>query len=262
MKSYLEVGRLMLACQSSHMREGRNGDVISIGPLVLAESCAKEQLPIVTTKKLHLKSVIAELVWMLSGSTNIHDLDATIWDEWADEDGELGPVYGAQWRNFGGSGVDQILQVQESLRNDPYSRRHIVSAWNPADLDKMALPPCHMMHQYWVSPDGQLDLVMYQRSADWFLGVPFNVAFYSIMLHLMAFTTGHVPGKLSIVIGDAHLYANHIDQMSEQITREPLSSPTIALVNDPPDCITKFRPEHIEIRGYEHHPAIHGEVSP
>lgn len=217
--------------------------------------------PLITTKKVHFKSVVAELLWMLSGSTNINDLDASIWNEWADEDGSLGPVYGAQWRMWGETLIDQIANVVDSIRNDPMSRRHIVTAWNPADLDAMALPPCHMMFQFYVQ-DGKLSCMLYQRSADLFLGVPFNIASYALLTHIVANLCGLGVGEFIHTIGDAHIYLNHVDQVREQLSRAPLPFPELEL--DLPEGIQypwEVKPEHIKLHDYMSYPAIKGEVA-
>ena len=195
-----------------------------------------EGFPVLTTKKLHLKSIIGELLWFLRGDTNVRWLQErgiTIWDEWADENGDLGPVYGYQWRSWptpDGRHVDQIANVIESIRSNPDSRRHIVSAWNVADVDSMALPPCHTMFQFYVTParDGQpakLSCQLYQRSADIFLGVPFNIASYALLTMMVAQVCDLEPGEFIHTLGDAHLYSNHVEQAREQLTREPLPSP-------------------------------------
>jgi thymidylate synthase len=221
-------------------------------------------LPVVTTKKVHLKSVIAELLWFLAGETNARQLNArgaTIWDEWADADGELGPVYGRQWRAWPTpeGPVDQLAGVVEALRSDPYSRRHIVSAWNVADLPRMALPPCHLLFQFHVAK-GRLSCQVYQRSADAFLGVPFNIASYAILTHLVAHATDLAPGELVHTLGDAHLYLNHLEQARLQLSREPRPLPKIALPGAPRD-IFAVRAENISIEGYDPHPAIRAPVA-
>ena len=190
----------------------------------------RNDFPMMTTKKLHLRSILHELLWFLKGSTNIKyltDNKVTIWNEWAREDGELGPVYGYQWRSWpkpDGSHIDQIRQVVESIRNNPDSRRHIVSAWNVGDLDKMALPPCHLLFQFYVA-NGELSCQMYQRSCDIFLGVPFNIASYALLTRMMAQVTGLKPGEFAHTLGDAHIYRNHLDHVKLQLTRQPRSLP-------------------------------------
>lgn len=221
-------------------------------------------LPVVTTKRVHLKSVIAELLWFVAGETNARRLNergATIWDEWADADGELGPVYGRQWRAWPTERgpVDQLARVVEGLKSDPASRRHIVSAWNVGDLDKMALPPCHLLFQFHVAA-GRLSCQVYQRSADVFLGVPFNIASYAILTHMVAHATGLEPGDLVHTLGDAHLYLNHLEQAELQLTREPRPLPTLSLEGAPRDLFA-IAAEHIVISGYDPHPAIKAPVA-
>src|SRR5476651_1275575 len=190
--------------------------------------------PLVTTKKLHLKSIIHELLWFLAGDTNVkylRDHGVTIWDDWADERGDLGPVYGRQWRSWparDGGAIDQIADVVDAIRRNPDSRRLIVTAWNPADVDRMALPPCHCLFQFFVA-DGKLSCQLYQRSADVFLGVPFNIASYALLTMMVAKVTGLEPGEFVHTLGDAHLYLNHLDQAREQLTREPLPLPTLEI---------------------------------
>ena len=218
-----------------------------------------EGFPLLTTKKVHFKSVVAELLWFLSGSTNTKDLDSTIWDEWADKDGDLGPIYGSQWRTWGGRGLDQIEALVQSLSNSPDSRRHIVSAWNVADIPEMALPPCHIMFQCYVHPDGRLDLQVYQRSADAFLGVPFNIASYALLTHLLAAQTGLTPGRLIWVGGDCHIYDNHRAQVATQLARGSRPLPTLQLAHA--GSLFEYGPQHIHLEGYNPHPAIAGEVA-
>src|SRR5213595_2268111 len=194
----------------------------------------EKDFPLLTTKKLHTKSILYELLWFLRGDTNVKWLQergVSIWDEWADEGGELGPVYGYQWRHWrtpDGREIDQIAQVIQNLRSRPDSRRHLVSAWNPADVDKMALPPCHALFQFWVA-DGRISCQMYQRSADLFLGVPFNIASYSLLTLMVAQVTNLQPGDFILTLGDAHLYLNHLEQAREQLSREPRPLPTMKL---------------------------------
>ena len=228
-------------------------------------------LPVVTTKRVHLKSVVAELLWFIAGETNARQLNergATIWDEWADADGELGPVYGRQWRAWPSAKgpVDQLGGVIEALKSDPASRRHIVSAWNVSQLDEMALPPCHLLFQFHVAPQaagpGRLSCQVYQRSADLFLGVPFNIASYAILVHMVAHATGLVPGDLIHTLGDAHIYLNHIDQVREQLTREPRAWPTLDLSHAPRDVFAITADDiHAGISGYDPHPAIRAPVA-
>ena len=225
----------------------------------------EEGFPLLTTKKLHLKSIIYELIWFLKGETNIQFLkenSVRIWDEWADREGELGPVYGHQWRswtNDEGRSIDQISQVIEAIRKTPESRRLIVSAWNVGDLDKMALPPCHVLFQFYVSGD-RLSCQLYQRSADIFLGVPFNIASYSLLLMMMAQVTGLKPFEFIHTLGDAHIYLNHIDQVKLQLTREPRQLPHMKINTSVKD-ILEFKYEDFELSGYDPHPHIRGEIS-
>ena len=221
--------------------------------------------PLVTTKKCHLRSILHELLWFLQGDTNIKYLKengVSIWDEWADENGNLGPVYGHQWRNWpkpDGGAIDQISEVVKTLKTNPDSRRIIVSAWNVADLDKMALAPCHAFFQFYVA-DGKLSCQLYQRSADIFLGVPFNIASYALLTLMMAQVTGLKPGDFVHTLGDAHLYLNHLDQTREQLSREPRPLPTMALNPEVKD-IFAFRFEDFTLSGYDPHPAIKAPVA-
>jgi thymidylate synthase len=224
-----------------------------------------EGFPLLTTKKLHTKSIVAELIWFLRGDTNVKWLQeqgVSIWDEWADSAGDLGPVYGKQWRSWAtpdGRVIDQIAMVVESLKTMPYSRRHIVSAWNPADVDHMALPPCHCLFQFYVA-DGKLSCQLYQRSADVFLGVPFNIASYALLTHMMAQVTGLAVGEFVHTFGDAHLYSNHIEQAREQLARKPLSLPTINLNGAKRDLFA-FSPEDVSFVGYRAHPSIKAPIA-
>jgi len=224
-----------------------------------------EGFPLVTTKKLHLRSIIHELLWFLRGDTNIrylHDNGVTIWDEWADENGDLGPIYGYQWRSWpapDGRHIDQISQVVEQLRTNPDSRRIIVSAWNVGQLDEMALPPCHALFQFYVA-NGRLSCQLYQRSADIFLGVPFNIASYALLTMMMAQVTGLQPGEFIHTLGDAHLYLNHLEQADEQLSRTPYPLPVMKLNPEVRD-IFAFRYEDFELVGYEAHPHIKAPVA-
>ena len=221
--------------------------------------------PLLTTKKLHLKSIIHELLWFLSGDTNVkylQDNGVRIWNEWADENGELGPVYGHQWRSwpdYTGGTIDQIAQVVDLIKNQPDSRRMLVSAWNPAEVDQMALPPCHCLFQFYVA-DGKLSLQLYQRSADTFLGVPFNIASYALLLQMMAQVTGLGCGDFIHTTGDTHLYLNHIEQAQLQLTREPRPLPHMKINPDVKD-IFSFRYEDFELEDYDPHPHIKATVS-
>ncbi len=224
-----------------------------------------EGFPLMTTKKLHVKSIIHELLWFLKGDTNIrylNDNGVRIWNEWADRQGNLGPVYGYQWRSWpapDGKHVDQVAAVVDSIRNNPDSRRHIVSAWNVGELDKMALPPCHILFQYYVA-DGRLSCQLYQRSADIFLGVPFNIASYSFLLMMMAQVTGLEPGEFIHTLGDAHIYLNHMDQVKLQLSRKPRPLPAVKLNRGVSD-ISGFRFEDFTIENYNPHPHIRGAIS-
>ena len=230
----------------------------------------REGFPLVTTKKIHTRSVFAELLWFLRGDTNVkwlQDRGVTIWDEWADADGDLGPVYGYQWRSWptpDGGHVDQVAQLVENLRRDPDSRRHIVSAWNVADIPQMALAPCHAFFQFYVAPSdsgpGRLSCQLYQRSADVFLGVPFNIASYALLTHMIAQVTDLEVGDFVHTLGDAHLYTNHLDQARLQLTRDPRPLPTLVL--DPTvRALDDFDLEHIAVEGYDPHPGIKAPIA-
>jgi thymidylate synthase len=225
----------------------------------------EQGFPLVTTKKCHLRSIIHELLWFLKGETNIAYLKenkVSIWDEWADENGELGPVYGYQWRSWptpDGRHIDQIQRVLDDLKNNPDSRRIIVSAWNVADLDKMALAPCHAFFQFYVA-DGKLSCQLYQRSADLFLGVPFNIASYALLTMMMAQVTGLKPGDFVHTLGDAHIYLNHFDQVNEQLTRDPRPLPVMKLNPDVKDLFA-FKFEDFVLEGYDPHPSIKAPVA-
>ena len=221
--------------------------------------------PLVTTKKLHLKSIVHELLWFLAGDTNVKYLrehGVTIWDEWADANGELGPVYGKQWRSWpaqDGDTIDQIKEVISEIRTNPSSRRLIVSAWNPADLPKMALAPCHCLFQFWVG-NGRLSCQLYQRSGDVFLGVPFNIASYALLTQMVAQVTGLAPGEFVHTLGDAHLYLNHLEQARLQLTRKPRALPSLKL-NPAIKDLFAFRYADIAIEGYDPHPAIAAKIA-
>jgi thymidylate synthase len=224
-----------------------------------------EGFPLVTTKKVHLKSVIHELLWFLAGSTNVAYLKengVSIWDEWADANGELGPIYGYQWRSWpapNGEHIDQVSQVLEQIRNTPDSRRMIVSAWNVADVPKMKLPPCHAMFQFYVA-DGKLSCQLYQRSADIFLGVPFNIASYALLTHMMAQQAGLEVGDFVWTGGDCHLYSNHMEQVDLQLSRAPMALPRL-VIKRKPDSLFDYKFEDFEVAGYEPHPGIKAPVA-
>lgn len=221
--------------------------------------------PLLTTKKLHFKSIAYELLWFIRGDTNIkflNDNGVRIWDEWADAEGNLGPIYGYQWRSWSapdGRKIDQLMNVIESIKKNPDSRRHIVSAWNVGDLDQMALPPCHVLFQFYVA-EGKLSCQLYQRSCDIFLGVPFNIASYALLTMMVAHVTGLAPGEFIHTLGDAHIYLNHIEQVKLQLTRQPYPLPEVRLNRDVRD-IRDFRYEDIELVNYVAHPHIKGEIS-
>lgn len=225
----------------------------------------KEGFPLLTTKKLHLKSIIHELLWFISGDTNtryLNDNGVKIWSEWADKDGNLGPVYGCQWRSWpagGGKKIDQLLNVISAIKKSPDSRRHIVSAWNVGELNKMALPPCHIMFQFYVA-EGRLSCQLYQRSADIFLGVPFNIASYSLLTLMIAQATGLRQGDFVHTLGDAHIYLNHLDQVKLQLTREPYQLPKM-VINPAVTDILKFRYDDFALTDYVAHPHIKGDIS-
>ena len=261
--------RQYLALLSDIMTHGvRRNDRTGTGTLSLFGRQMRFDLaagfPLLTTKTVHFRSVVLELIWFLGGHTNVRWLQergCTIWDEWADETGELGPVYGRQWRSWAtpdGRSIDQMARVVASIRSNPDSRRHLVSAWNPADVDDMALPPCHCLFQFHVA-GGRLSCQLYQRSADVFLGVPFNIASYASLTHMVAKVTGLEPGEFIHTLGDAHLYVNHLDQAARQLAREPYALPTLRLA-DRADLFA-FAPEDISVEGYKAHPAIRAPIA-
>ena len=263
MKQYLDLIRHVL--DNGAPKDDRTGTgTISVFGYQMRFALS-EGFPLLTTKKLHLKSIIHELIWILAGDTNVGYLQENqvrIWNEWADEDGELGPVYGAQWRSWQGANgktVDQISQVVESIKTNPNSRRHIVTAWNPADVEKMALPPCHMMFQFYVV-DGKLSCQLYQRSADIFLGVPFNIASYALLTMMMAQVCGLEAGDFVHTFGDAHLYNDHLEQARLQISRKPFDLPEMR-INPEVKSIFDFKYEDFELTGYQAHPHIKAKVS-
>lgn len=263
MKAYLDLLRYTL--ENGVCKKDRTGTgTISIFGYQYRVDL-QQGFPLLTTKKVHLKSIIYELLWFLKGSTNIQYLKengVTIWDEWADSNGELGPIYGYQWRNWptpDGRHIDQITQLVDSLKNNPDSRRHIVSAWNVGQIDQMALPPCHILFQFYVA-NGKLSCQLYQRSADLFLGVPFNLASYSLLTMMLAQVTGYQPGEFIHTFGDAHIYLNHLEQVKTQLSREPRPLPKMKL-NPNITSIFDFTYSDFELINYNPHPPIRGEVS-
>jgi len=263
MKQYLDLCRRVLS--EGVRKEDRTGTgTISVFGHQMRFNL-EEGFPLLTTKKLHLKSIIYELLWFLRGDTNVRYLQehgVRIWNEWADENGELGPVYGHQWRSwpdYDGGRIDQIADLVEQIKKNPDSRRLIVSAWNVAEVNKMALPPCHTLFQFYVA-DGRLSLQLYQRSADIFLGVPFNIASYALLLQMMAQVTGLRAGDFVHTFGDAHIYLNHIEQVKLQLTREPRPLPQM-LLNPEVKDLFGFQYEDFELRGYDPHPHIAGVVA-
>ncbi|BAK78037.1 thymidylate synthase [Pseudogulbenkiania sp. NH8B] len=263
MKQYLDLMRHVR--EHGHYKSDRTGTgTLSVFGYQMRFDLA-DGFPLLTTKKLHLKSIVHELLWFLSGDTNIRYLKengVSIWDEWADENGNLGPVYGYQWRSWpapDGRHVDQIANVVEMIRKNPDSRRLIVSAWNPALVDEMALPPCHALFQFYVA-DGRLSCQLYQRSADIFLGVPFNIASYALLTMMMAQVCGLKPGEFVHTLGDAHLYSNHLEQADEQLAREPRSLPVMK-INPAVTDLFAFRFEDFELEGYDPMPHIKAKVA-
>jgi thymidylate synthase len=263
MKTYLDLLRHVRA--HGTRKDDRTGTgTLSVFGAQMRFDLAKG-FPLVTTKKIHLKSVIYELLWFLQGSTNarwLQERGVTIWDEWADAQGELGPIYGYQWRSWpapDGRHIDQVSEVLRQIRANPDSRRLIVSAWNVADIPRMALAPCHAMFQFYVA-DGKLSCQMYQRSADMFLGVPFNIASYALLSMMVAQVTGLAPGEFVHTLGDAHLYLNHLEQADEQLSRAPRALPVMKLNPDVRDLFA-FRYEDFTLEGYDPHPAIRAPIA-
>jgi len=263
MRQYLDLMRHVR--DHGHRKEDRTGTgTLSLFGYQMRFDLA-HGFPLVTTKKLHLRSVIHELLWFLRGDTNIqylHDNGVTIWDEWADTNGDLGPVYGKQWRSWpaaGGRGIDQISQLVEQIRTNPDSRRLLVSAWNPGDIDQMALPPCHCLFQFYVA-GGRLSCQLYQRSADVFLGVPFNIASYALLTLMIAQVTHLRPGEFVHTFGDAHLYSNHLDQVELQMQREPYPLPMMKMNTDIKELFD-FRYEDFQLTDYQSHPHIKAPVA-
>jgi thymidylate synthase len=264
MQPYLDLLRHVL--DHGERREDRTG----VGTLGVFGAQTRYDLrrgfPLLTTKKLHLRSIIVELLWFLRGDTNVrflHEHNVSIWDEWADENGDLGPVYGRQWRSWecpDGRSIDQIRRLLDGLRRDPFSRRLIVSAWNPADVDRMALPPCHALFQFHVSTDGRLNCQLYQRSADLFLGVPFNIASYALLTLMIAQVTSLEPGEFIHAFGDLHLYLNHIDKARLQLERTPRPLPIMRLNPEISDLF-EFRLADFSLENYDPHPHIKAPVA-
>ncbi len=263
MKQYLDLLQYVLDHGTERQDRTGTGTVGVFGYQMRFD--LSQGFPVLTTKKLHLRSIIYELLWFLRGDTNIKylkDHGVSIWDEWADAEGNLGPVYGSQWRSWPdgrGGTIDQIANVVEQIKTNPYSRRLMVTAWNPAEIEEMALPPCHCLFQFYVS-DGKLSCQLYQRSADIFLGVPFNIASYALLTMMMAQVCGLEPGEFVHTFGDAHIYKNHMDQVHLQLTREPRPLPTMH-INPERKSIFDFEYEDFRLEGYDPHPHIKGEVS-
>ena len=263
MKQYLDLVRHILEHGTPKEDRTGTGTLSTFGYQMRFDLA--EGFPLLTTKKLHTRSIIYELLWFLKGDTNVrylHDNRVSIWDEWADAEGELGPIYGRQWRSWqcaDGSTVDQIAQLVEQLRTHPDSRRLIVSAWNVADIDRMALPPCHCLFQFYVSR-GHLSCQLYQRSADVFLGVPFNIASYALLTMMLAQVVGLQPGEFIHTLGDAHIYRNHIDQCHLQLTHQPRPLPRME-INPEVHSIFDFHYDDFTLTGYDPHPHIKGDVS-
>ncbi len=264
MKEYIDL--LKLVTERGTERSDRTG-VGTIGVFgAQARFDLKKSFPLLTTKKLHTRSIIHELLWFIKGDTNIkylNDNKVTIWDEWADSNGDLGRIYGAQWTDWrtpDGKSINQIQNVVQSLKNDPFGRRHIVCAWNPGELDKMALPPCHAMFQFYVSPNEELSCQLYQRSADLFLGVPFNIASYAMLTMMMAQVCGYQAGEFVHTFGDLHIYKNHLEQVKLQMSREPRKLPTMRLNPDRKN-IEDFVFEDFQLEGYDPHPTIKAPIA-
>jgi thymidylate synthase len=263
MKQYQDLMRHVLANGTHKSDRTGTGTTSVFGHQMRFD--LQQGFPVVTTKKLHLKSIIIELLWFLQGSTNnnwLKERGVSIWDEWAKEDGELGPIYGYQWRSWpapNGEHVDQISQLMDQIKNNPDSRRLIVSAWNVAEIPRMALPPCHAFFQFYVA-DGKLSCQLYQRSADIFLGVPFNIASYALLTHMIAQQTGLTPGEFIWTGGDCHLYTNHMEQVKLQLSREPLTLPQLAIRRQP-GSIFEYEYEDFELVGYQHHDPIKAPVA-
>lgn len=263
MKQYLDLMKDILDTGAQKTDRTGTGTISVFGRQLRFD--LQQGFPMVTTKKLHLRSIIIELLWFLNGDTNIkylNDHGVSIWDEWADENGDLGPVYGQQWRSWpapDGSTIDQISNVVHQIKQKPDSRRHIVSAWNPAEVDKMALPPCHALFQFYVA-NGKLSCQLYQRSADYFLGVPFNIASYALLTYMMAQQCDLEPGEFIWTGGDVHLYRNHIEQAGLQLSRNPFPPPKL-VIKHKPDSIFNYLFEDFEIVDYQAHPSIKAPIA-
>ncbi len=263
MKQYLDLLKFVL--ENGHDKSDRTG----VGTRSIfgyqMRFCLSEGFPLVTTKRLHIKSIIYELLWFLRGETNVKWLQergVTIWDEWADENGELGPVYGSQWRSWPdgkGGAIDQIEKLVAGIKSNPDSRRHIVSAWNPAEIDNMALPPCHCLFQFYVA-NGKLSCQLYQRSADIFLGVPFNIASYALLTHMIADIVGLKVGEFIHILGDAHIYSNHFEQAKLQLSREPRALPKLKILNHHTK-LTDYKYEDFRIIDYNPHQSIKAPIA-
>lgn len=271
MKNYLELLRRVLDEGEPRMERTGVGARSVFAPEKLEYNLA-EGFPLVTTKKMFWRGVVAEMLWMVSGDVNVHPLQVqgvTIWDAWVQTDGDLGPVYGHQWRrwqqmdygDFTPRHIDQLAKLVHALKENPTSRRHVVSAWNVADIDRMALPPCHYAFQCYVTNSVQLDLLVHMRSVDLFLGLPFNIAGYALLNHMLCRATGLNPGRLVMELGDAHIYDNHVDQVREQLQRVPFARPQLRFTTDAPTDLFAIRAEHIELVDYQHHPAIKAPVA-
>ena len=263
MKQYLELLDHVMTNGVSKVDRTGTGTISVFGYQMRFD--LSKGFPVLTTKKLHIKSIVHELLWFISGDTNIKylkDNGVSIWDAWADADGNLGPVYGKQWRSWStpdGKVIDQLTNVVKDIKENPHSRRHIVSAWNVGEIDKMALPPCHLLFQFYVA-EGKLSCQLYQRSCDIFLGVPFNIASYALLTMMVARVTGLEPGDFVHTLGDAHIYQNHLEQVKLQLTREPYPLPKMAINKEVTD-ILKFRYEDFSLIDYVSHPHIKGKVS-
>ena len=260
MKQYLDMLRYVLENGVDKMDRTGVGTRSVFGQQMRFD--LSKGFPLMTTKKMHLKSIIHELLWFIKGDTNVkylHDNGVRIWNEWADENGDLGPIYGSQWRNWNGEGIDQLAQVVDKLKNNPNDRRMIVSAWNVSKIPEMHLPPCHMMFQFYVA-NGKLSCMLYQRSCDMFLGVPFNIASYALLTMMLAQVCDLEPGEFVHTLGDTHIYHNHFEQVKEQLRREPLPLPTMKL-NPQVKDINDFKYEDFTLENYECYGAIKAQVA-